>query len=1018
MAQHARLRPTVAAVCALAVSAGLVSAVALPGTAAAAPAAAPAGAVIDAPSRFQPRMDEVFVAGEQGFLHREEGRAVEYTEYATGTTRKAENATWWNGTLGAWWSPAARTLELRPLEGEAPSVTLVLPKNQTWQRGHNASTVLTTSRETGGRTVMHLLRGAADGTVTDQEIPLGEGESFVNVLAQTREAAVIGVRGADAVKRAFLLDYATGTTTPLFAGLASTPSRVTLTDRYVAGWDPSSPQVLTLDRRNLDAPVVRTVVPGPVKTTTRHQMALEIAGDQLLVVHQEAQPDHHIGQPLSAVRIGGGDPVTVLPHAQARLTPAPDGSVLVAGGASASDWAVHRIGAGADGRPTAAPVHALPPVAGTVRGLALAGGRLLTVGTDPVQGQPSLRSYELTTSGTPRVVSGPDTVTRSLGDYKACPDGGPSCASLTALGNGWAAHPSGNGVSVPLGQNASRIIGPMSWERPEIVAATGRHVLVKERGSAKYAVGDLEKFYDSNVIHTFTATAAALWGNKVWKPATAAGTVAAYDVKTKKTAAAVDTGSGCKPTALQAVGRWIYWACGGTKAGVFDQSLGKSVSVPAGGEPRLGDGFLVRATGEDLMVTDFSRGAGTKPATTLLASGVERGHGIGWAVDPFGGNVAHVDADQRVHITDVPVPRSPVASIESRVEQNFVRAGGKEPWTGHWQLSRPADAWKVTFTDVTRKTVATVSGTARTAASISATWDGLATGGGKPQNGAHTWTVSVKAAGESSYVPVKTGTVQVSGGTAAYRDEQADGRGNVLTVNKNGTLTSHDFPATGVHDKWSRAGWHIKYTYVPFGDLTGDGCNDLLVRNTVGNLYRYDGVCGHPPAKTSTRTSLGGGWEAYNVLTSPGDLTGDGLPDLLARKSSTGDIWVFPGTKAGKLGAGKKIRTGWTYTHVVGAGDLNGDGHGDVLARAKDGTLYRYDGAGDGTLKSRVTVFTKWGSTYTHVLGVGDMTGDGKNDLLVVDNKGVVYRNTGNGKGSFSSRTKITTGWLTYKGIF
>ncbi|MFC7469219.1 hypothetical protein ACFQVA_19265 [Actinomadura keratinilytica] len=86
-----------------------------------------------------------------------------------------------------------------------------------------------------------------------------------------------------------------------------------------------------------------------MKTTTRHQMALEISGDQLLVVHQEAQPDHHIGQPLSAVRIGGGDPVTVLPHAQARLTPAPDGSVLVAGGESASDWAVRRISVGADG---------------------------------------------------------------------------------------------------------------------------------------------------------------------------------------------------------------------------------------------------------------------------------------------------------------------------------------------------------------------------------------------------------------------------------------------------------------------------------------------------------------------------------------------------------------------------------------------------------------------------------------------------------------------------------------------
>ncbi|UYM24540.1 hypothetical protein NQP46_17715 [Streptomyces albus] len=55
--------------------------------------------------------------------------------------------------------------------------------------------MLTTSRETGGRTVMHLLRGVADGSVTDQEIPLGAGESFVNVIDQTHEAAVIGVRG-------------------------------------------------------------------------------------------------------------------------------------------------------------------------------------------------------------------------------------------------------------------------------------------------------------------------------------------------------------------------------------------------------------------------------------------------------------------------------------------------------------------------------------------------------------------------------------------------------------------------------------------------------------------------------------------------------------------------------------------------------------------------------------------------------------------------------------------------------
>ncbi|UYM24542.1 hypothetical protein NQP46_17725 [Streptomyces albus] len=345
----------------------------------------------------------------------------------------------------------------------------------------------------------------------------------------------------------------------------------------------------------------------------------------------------------------------------------------------------------------------------------------------------------------------------------------------------------------------------MSWERPEIVAATGRHVLVKERDSGKYAVGDLEEFYESNVIHTFTAPAAALWGNKVWKPATETGTVAAYDEEDREDRRRrrhrfrLQAHSAPGGRALDLLG-----VRGHEGRGLRPEPRQERQRPGRRGAPprrRLRrPGHRGRPDGHGLLPQRRDQ-----VTTTLLASGVEWGHGIGWAVDPFGGNVAHVDADQRIHVTEVPVPRSPVTSIESRVEQNFVRAGGKEPWTGHWQLSRPADAWKVTFTDITKKTVATISGTARAAASISATWDGLATGGRKPQNGAHTWTVSVRAAGESSYVPVKTGTVQVSGGTAAYRDEQADGRGNVLTVNKSGTLTSHDFPATGVHDKWGRA---------------------------------------------------------------------------------------------------------------------------------------------------------------------------------------------------------------------
>ncbi|GHI43724.1 FG-GAP repeat domain-containing protein [Streptomyces violascens] len=149
----------------------------------------------------------------------------------------------------------------------------------------------------------------------------------------------------------------------------------------------------------------------------------------------------------------------------------------------------------------------------------------------------------------------------------------------------------------------------------------------------------------------------------------------------------------------------------------------------------------------------------------------------------------------------------------------------------------------------------------------------------------------------------------------------------------------------------SAPGWPTTSRYVPAGDLTNDGNNDLLVRDASGQLTRYDGATNKPFAPSGPHLALGAGWNAYDQLTVPGDLTGDTRPDLLARTPS-GDLYMYADNGAGQFKDPVKIGFGWgIYNTVVGAGDLNGDGFGDLLARDTSGVLWRYDGNGRGNLR-------------------------------------------------------------------
>ncbi|OPZ03696.1 MAG: FG-GAP repeat protein [candidate division BRC1 bacterium ADurb.BinA292] len=93
---------------------------------------------------------------------------------------------------------------------------------------------------------------------------------------------------------------------------------------------------------------------------------------------------------------------------------------------------------------------------------------------------------------------------------------------------------------------------------------------------------------------------------------------------------------------------------------------------------------------------------------------------------------------------------------------------------------------------------------------------------------------------------------------------------------------------------------------------------------------------------------------------SPGDFTGDGKPDLIARQNN-GVLWLYSGAGSGTWAEPIQIGTGWAQmTALFGPGDMNGDGNPDVLARHSSGALLLYTGNGSGGWRGQSQIGQGW----------------------------------------------------------
>lgn len=227
----------------------------------------------------------------------------------------------------------------------------------------------------------------------------------------------------------------------------------------------------------------------------------------------------------------------------------------------------------------------------------------------------------------------------------------------------------------------------------------------------------------------------------------------------------------------------------------------------------------------------------------------------------------------------------------------------------------------------------------------------------------------------------------------------ADGSGQAYLYPPNGSGGFGDRKALGDYSEFSQ---------VTKVDNNKDGAFDAFYELYTNGHLVFDSVDGTPK-------DLGAGWDAYNLVFSPGNLAGAPADDLIARDKA-GVLWLYTAKGDGSFTPPVKLGGGWgVMTKIAGRGDMNGDGKADIVAVDNSGVAWLYPGTGNwaAPFGNRVKLGAGW-NTYNKLVGLGDLDFDGKVDLVGRDASGALwfYAGTGTTNGApFKDRVKVGTGW-------
>jgi len=192
---------------------------------------------------------------------------------------------------------------------------------------------------------------------------------------------------------------------------------------------------------------------------------------------------------------------------------------------------------------------------------------------------------------------------------------------------------------------------------------------------------------------------------------------------------------------------------------------------------------------------------------------------------------------------------------------------------------------------------------------------------------------------------------------------------------------------------------------VALGDVTADGIPDIVTANWSGynvSILAGDGAGGFAP---EVRLAIGTGprWLAL------GDVTDDGITDIVTANTNRDEVSILAGDGAGGFAAQLSFDVGGYQPRYVALGDVTGDGIPDIVtANSGSDDVSILAGAG---VRAFIPETAYGVGTGPRGVALGDVTGDGFRDIVTANlDSDDVSVLAGDGDGGFASQVRYAVG--------